>query len=153
MIYATVAKLADAQDLGSCPERGGGSTPSCRIRILRKFRGRRVGLRIQWGNPWGFNSPSTHQNFWDVSIHKGSPPKRLADPQRCLAETPSRRNVIVLSFFLTSLAFSIANLFAQTPTVSRQDSHRWIAPVFGMMLGQKIFSVWQEFPELDRKKN
>ena len=25
-----MAKLADAQDLGSCPERGGGSTPSRR---------------------------------------------------------------------------------------------------------------------------
>ncbi len=31
--YANVAKLADAQDLGSCPARGAGSTPA--VRILR----------------------------------------------------------------------------------------------------------------------
>ena len=29
-MFAAVAELADAQDLGSCPERGGGSSPSRR---------------------------------------------------------------------------------------------------------------------------
>ena len=32
LAYANVAKLADAQDLGSCPARGAGSTPAVRTR-------------------------------------------------------------------------------------------------------------------------
>ena len=32
LTYANVAELADAQDLGSCPVRGAGSTPAVRTR-------------------------------------------------------------------------------------------------------------------------
>ena len=34
MAFANVAELADAQDLGSCPARGPGSTPGVRIYSL-----------------------------------------------------------------------------------------------------------------------
>ena len=40
--HANVAELADAQDLGSCPERGAGSTPAVRI-TRRERRKRREG--------------------------------------------------------------------------------------------------------------
>jgi hypothetical protein len=33
LMYANVAELADAQDLGSCPVRGAGSTPAVRIHL------------------------------------------------------------------------------------------------------------------------
>lgn len=35
--HARVAELADAQDLGSCPERGEGSSPSSRTNLLAPF--------------------------------------------------------------------------------------------------------------------
>jgi hypothetical protein len=73
--HANVAKLADAQDLGSCPARGAGSTPAVRIGVASS---RSVGLRLKL------------------------PPFHSASPERCgglRASCSLRENLPVLPAF------------------------------------------------------
>ena len=53
-IFGRVAELADAQDLGSCPERGRGSTPLSSM-TFRGGRGEPCGAPPRWSiadGPW-----------------------------------------------------------------------------------------------------
>src|SRR4051794_39412670 len=69
--HARVAELADAQDLGSCPERGGGSTPPSRI------------------------SPSRAVNMRQTqAIYKGKPSSTIVDPSRSSRQHPSETDPI-----------------------------------------------------------
>lgn len=61
--FAALVELADTQDLGSCPARGEGSSPSGRIRRVRRGEKRRIGV---------FNhSPGARTSGW----HMGETPR------------------------------------------------------------------------------
>ena len=97
--------------------------------------GRRAGLRIQWSNPWGFESPLSHGVCRTSNCvgARGAPAPQLLDG---LVKRP-RKSLQPFALVIHDCWFAARSLASVKPTVRRV---RGLAPASGSLILARVFS-------------